>query len=508
MELNKHICVQLEENGRAFAQITLDDDYIVRDNKPDALRIIYTKGDVLLEDVKVGNQVVWVTGRLRFSALYQSDDENRRLESITGEIPFQEKLVMDDVEDGDEVSVTMQIEDLSSGIINSRKLAVRAVLNILAVSRGEEQVEIACVMTEEPGLEQKTQMLPIMCLVDHRKDVVRMQKELLLPNSKSNIGELVFYQVDFRNEEVVLKEDCVQVQMDAFVWVLYRSETTGEYECFETTVPLSGEMDCGFLMGDEIFWARMMPLEIEVEPRGDYDGENRMLGMEVALSVEVQIYREEECQMLQDAYALDRELVLEKERIPVQQLLVKNISKVRLMEQHQLEPNQERILQICGSSGDITIDHVEKRENGVLVEGVLNVHILYNTTEDTMPFAHTSAQLPFEQFVEIDGFTEEAVVWLDGKMEQLQVNLLDNTEYEVKAVIQIGVLAFLKEYICSVVDVEEKELDMETVQKQPGMIGCIRREDENLWDIAKKYHASAENIMEIGNKVLIVKQVR
>lgn len=508
MELNKHICTQLEENAKAFAQITLDDDYIVRDNKPDALRIIYTKGDVLLEDTKVGNQVVWVTGRLRFSALYQSDDENRRLESVVGEIPFQEKLIMDEVEEADEVSVNIQIEDLSSGIINSRKLAVRAVLNIMAVSRQEEQVEISCAMTEKPDWEQKIQTFPMMCLVDHRKDVVRMQKELLLPNSRSNIGELVFYQVDFRNEEVILKEDSLQVQMDAFVWVLYRSESTGEYECFEATVPLSGEMDCGLLLGDEIFWARMMPLELEVEPRGDYDGESRMLGLDVALSVEVQIYREEECQMLQDAYALDRELVLEKENVPVHQLLVKNISKIRLMEQHQLEPNQERILQICGSSGRITIDRVEKRENGIQVEGILNVHILYNTTEDAMPYAHTSAQLPFEQFVEIAGFSEDASVWLDGKMEQLQVNLLDNTEYEIKAVIQIGVLAYVKDYISSIVDVEEEPLDIETLQKQPGMIGCIRREDEDLWDIAKKYHASAENIMEIGNKVLIVKQVR
>ena len=508
MELNKHICTQMEETGRAFAQITLDDDYIVRDNKPDALRIIYTKGDVLLEDVKVGNQVVWVTGRLRFSTLYQTDDDNRRLESITGEIPFQEKLIMDDVDEDEDLSVNIQIEDLSSGIINSRKLGVRAVLNILAVAHEEEQEEIVCVMDRDSDWEQKVESVPIMCLVDNRKDVIRMQKELLLPNSRSNIGELIFYQVDFRNEEVILRDDCVHVEMDAFVWVLYRGEGTGEYECFEATVPLAGEMDCGMLLGDEIFWARMMPVEIEVEPRGDYDGENRMLGLDVALSVEVQIYREEECQMLQDAYALDRELILERENIPIQQLLVKNISKIRLMEQHHLEPNQERILQICGSSGTITIDRVEKRPNGIQVEGVLNVHILYNTTEDAMPYAHTSAHLPFEQFVEIEGFSEDAVVWLDGRMEQLQVNLLDNTEYEVKAVIQIGLLAFRKDFISSVVDIEEEELDMEALQKQPGMIGCVRREGEDIWDIAKKYHASSENIMEIGNKVLIVKQVR
>ena len=96
MELNKHICTQLVEKEKEFMQMTLDDDYIVRDNKPDVLRIIYAKGNTVLEDIKIGNQVVWLTGKLYFSVLYQSDDENHRLESVNGkdilELVFQNNL--------------------------------------------------------------------------------------------------------------------------------------------------------------------------------------------------------------------------------------------------------------------------------------------------------------------------------------------------------------------------------------------------------------------------------
>ena len=178
------------------------------------------------------------------------------------------------------------------------------------------------------------------------------------------------------------------------------------------------------------------------------------------------------------------------------------------MEQDRLEPNQERILQICGSSGSITIDHVQKRENGIMVEGVLSVHVLYNTTEDSVPYAHAESQLPIEQFIEIEGVTEDSIIWIDKKIEQLQVNLLDNVEYEIKAIIQIGVFAMAKDYISNITFVEEQPLDMEALQKQPGIIGCVRKEGEELWDIAKKYHATADNIIEIGDKVLVVKQVR
>ncbi len=507
MELNKHTCTQLVEKAKAFTQITLDDDYIVRDNKPDVLRVIYTKGDVFLEDTKVGNQVVWITGKLRFSTLYQSDDENHRLESVMGEIPFQEKLVMDEIEDGDDVAVDVNIEDLSVGILNSRKLVIRAVLNVSAKNLEEEDYEFCCAMETEKGLQQKTKAFPLLCLVENKKDIVRMQKEMLLPNSRTNIGEIIFYQVDFRNEEILLQEDRILVQMDAQVWVLYRSESTGEYECFETIVPVNGDVSCGRLTGEEVFWAKLSAIEIEIEPRGDYDGENRMLGMDLALCLEIQIYREEICEMLQDAYSLDKELILNREEVPFYQLLMKNMSKIRLLEQTQLEPNKERILQICGSSGTITIDRVQKKENGIQLEGVLNVHILYNTTEDNMPFAHADSQIAFEQFIEIEGLQDNTNVWLDEKIEQLQVNLLDNTEFEVKAVLQIGVLALNREHMPNVISCKEECLDMEALQKQPGMIGCVRGEGEDMWDIAKKYHATPENIIEIGNKVLVVKQV-
>jgi len=507
MELNRHICSQLIEKTKSFSQITLDDDYIVRDNKPDVVRVIYSKGNVVVEDVRAGNQGVWITGKLHFSTLYQSDDENHRLESVNGEVPFQEKVIMDGVEEDDDVVVDMDIEDLSVGIINSRKLAIRAVLNVMARNLEEEDEDITCAIFDV-GYEQKTADFPMLCLVGNTKEQLRLQKEMLLPNSRSNIGQLTFYQVDFRNQEVMLLDDGIQVKMDAHIWVLYRSESTGEYECYETVVPLNGEIESESLRGDEIFWAKLFPLEVEMEPRGDYDGENRMLGLDMVLSVEVQIYREENCQILQDAYSLDKELRIERNNIPINQLLMKNVSKIRLLEQEQLEPNQQRILQICGSSGNITIDRVHRRENGVHVEGVLNVHILYNTTDDMTPFAHTDSQIPFEQLIEIEGFTENSQYWLNESVEQLQVNLLDNSEYEVKALIQIAVLAMNQEDMSNIVSIDEEEIDEEMLQKQPGMIGYVRREGEDLWDIAKKYHASAENMVEVGNKVLIIKQVR
>ena len=508
MELKTHICRQLVEKGRAFAQITLDDDVIVKDHKPDVIRVIYTKGEILLEESKAGNKIVWITGKLHFSTLYQSDNEARRLDSLEGDLPFQEKLVMEGVGELDDVSVEAALEDLSVGIINSRKLVIRAVISLSAVSHKDQEYIVTSGISENEDCKEKIEEMETLCLFENKKDVIRMQKEILLPNARTNVGEIIFYQMDFRNQEVNMKEDSALISMDAQLWVIYRSESTGEYECFETVLPLSGTVELSEYAQNEIYWIKILPIEMQLEPREDYDGERRMLGMEVSFGVEMQLYREESHVLLMDAYALDKELILEKEPLENNVLLMKNLSKLRILEQEKIEPKQERILQICGSGGRLVLDRMQKQEKGVLVEGIMFVSVLYNTNEDATPFASHNSQHPFEQFVEITDFDQDAIIRPEATIEQLQVNLLDNSEYEVKATIQISILATSPRYFMNIVRVIEEPLDMEMLQKQPGIIGVLRGEGEEIWDIAKKYHATSENIIEIGDKVLVVKQIQ
>ncbi len=493
--------------SKAFAQITVDDDYIIRDNKPDVVRVIYTHGDIITEDSKLSNGNLWISGKLRFHSLYLSDDESKRLDSVTGEIPFQEKLVMEELEDGDKIRSEVTIEDLSVGILNSRKLMVRAVLNMSAQCLESED----CLCGYEPPLssnyEKKTMSLPKLQMLAEEHDVIRMQKEFMLPSSKANIGEILFYELNFLGEEISLREDKAEVSVDTALMVLYRGEN-GEYECYESTLPLSGSIELSSVNGDELFWAKTNPVDILIESRSDYDGESRMLGLEISLGVDIQVFREENCEVLLDLYSLEKELEVETEDCEITQLLMKNLSKVRVLEQVQLPANQERILQICGNSGNITIDRVEKRPNGVFVEGVFTVHVLYNTMDDTNIFGHNVSQSAFEQFIEIEGLQENDEVWLDTGLEQLQVNLLDSTEYEVKGSIQIAVMAIRHKEIEQVVAVEEHPLDLDSLQKQPGMIGLTRRPGEDLWDIAKRYHATCDSIIEVGDKVLVMKRVQ
>ena len=68
---------------QSTAQVTLEEDINVPDNKPDVGGIILHKAVIQIEEVKPTEDHVSVRGRLLFSVLYQTKDEGQMLSIST-----------------------------------------------------------------------------------------------------------------------------------------------------------------------------------------------------------------------------------------------------------------------------------------------------------------------------------------------------------------------------------------------------------------------------------------
>ena len=78
-------------------------------------------------------------------------------------------------------------------------------------------------------------------------------------------------------------------------------------------------------------------------------------------------------------------------------------------------------------------------------------------------------------------------------------------------------MAFHKEEMMIPDDVVEEPLDLDALQKQPGMIGYVVKKGDELWDIAKRYHTTRQDLIDTnqlsgeelspGQKLLIMKHI-
>ena len=157
-------------------------------------------------------------------------------------------------------------------------------------------------------------------------------------------------------------------------------------------------------------------------------------------------------------------------------------------------------LQIWNVSGELRIDRKEQKENGVLVEGVVDVSVLYLTGDQKIPLTTVKGSIPFEQLVEAEGLKENSNVWLYGTLEQIGGTMTGEKEIEIKAVAALDMIAFERIEEPIICDYESEEIDWKAWSREPGMVGYVVQPGETLWDIAKNFLTTVGSIMEINKK--------
>ena len=515
MDLRQQYIKRDRQIAKEYAQVTFDDDYIVKDNKPDILKVICAAGDVLTEEIKTINEAVWISGRVNFYIIYRSDTGSMP-ERIDGMIPFQEKIFVDNLTELNSVKVTGKIDDIMVSIINSRKVSVKGIISFEVTAEEMEEFPITGGMEEGEKYQEKVSEQELLELRQMKHDVMRIKTEIQLPKTKGNIANIICSYLDVRNLDKDLGQEKLTVRGEVYYCVIYQSEE-GEMEWVDGMTSVTGDMKNDNPDFD-LYWVKLNMTQQDIEAEMDYDREMRQLAIELVFDVELESWKTERVEKLDDVYSLSENIEPDYTMEEISELLIKNQAKCRMFETINLDQGQEKILQICGAKSHANIERTSLCDHGVMVEGVLELHIMYITADDVFPIAHRYEQLPFEQCVDVNDVTESTQIKLESDVEQIQINLLDNMTYEIKAVVNINLLAIEKKQIEVINSVKKIEEDKNQKDDIPGMVGYTTKPDETLWDVAKRYKTTIEKILEINDlktdnikgseKIIIAKNVR
>ena len=203
----------------------------------------------------------------------------------------------------------------------------------------------------------------------------------------------------------------------------------------------------------------VMHQSIEVKP--DSDGEERVMSVDTVLELDMKLYREEEHDLILDVYSPLKECIPQGKEMCLESLLVRNDSKCRVSDRIELKESQGKILQICHSQGRVKVEKTKIVENGIQADGIVFM--------------------------------------------------------KVKAVISLNVLVLQCENRMIISKVEERPLDMEKIQAMPGITVYVVKNGDSMWDIAKRFYTTVEEICELneleedrvvpGMPLLLVKKV-
>lgn len=500
----------------AVSQITLEDDMNIPENKPDVSTLNLEKGNVIIEEVKPGSGMVMVKGMLAFSLLYHTVEDGSSLVSLEGRIFFEEKINMQGVSASDSVEIEGDVEDLTIGIINSRKLSIQSLITLHAQVEEvyDEEAPIGIEGREE--VEYRRLPMTLAQIAISKNDIFRIREEVNLPANYPNIFQILWNNIFLGDVEFKVLEEKLTLQGDVHLFLLYEGEGEDHpIRSFETTLPFSGVLECHGCREGMLPDIRYRLGQQELTVRPDFDGEERTVAMELVLDIGIRIYEEEEMEILSDIYGVNKEVGTVIHKANLRRLLSKVTGKTKVTDHIRMESGSTGILQLLHSEGKVALDHQEVVENGILLQGSLFVKVMYITGDDETPYACARAVIPYQYTLEVPGISPQDLGKVRGDVEQLQVTMLDGEEMDVKAVLTFATTVFQSVSVDLIGEITVSALDTEKLGSLPGMVIYVVKDGDNLWNIGKKYYVPVDNLREInglesdelkpGQKLLIVK---
>lgn len=506
-------------NGKsscAFTQFTVDKDENVPDSKPDIGRIIFKQGDIHITEVRPLQDQAAVKGTLAFRVLYVKDQGDRELDSFEGTIPVEEILHMEGVTPESNVEVTGEIDDISVSVIHSRKLNVQAIVSMTACSDEIRDQETTEDVSGGDTLEYRRKQIPIAEICFHRKDVYRVHEEIALPSNLPNVKKILWDCVRLGAVEVKPQDGKLKINGEMNLFVLYEAEgDEGMIQWHETTVPFSGELECRDCKETYISDTRVNCVNREIRLVEDLDGEDRVISAELTLDLLLRLYEEKMIPILSDVYGVTKEVTPQLKKGTFRRLCMRNQGKCRAAGQLSKEQEGVRILQICHSEGAVKAEEIHAVENGVTVNGVLQVQILYITADDRIPYVNVSGSVPFHYVLEAEDIKPEYETDICVSLEQLTTAIASGDEIEVKAVIGVQGTIFEEFEEDIIEDLQISDLNPAKMKELPSMAGYFVTNADTLWQIGKRYYVPVNRIKELngltsdeikeGDKLIIVR---
>ena len=496
MELVQRQIQYKKEGKRIFDSFHLDEDINVPDAKEDIRRIISGNGKIKIENLRVTENYLRITGSLAYQILYIADSIENLPAVLEGRIPFEEMVYIDEKE-MDNWFVENTRTEFSVSLIHSRKVGIRAMTEL---EIGREKIgkeDTAVDIESRVPIYKKKKKVNLLEVRISQKDTFRIRQEITLSGTKESVGKILLNNIESRKLEIRPGRGELALQGELLVFCMYMSEE-GKTDWIEQPVSYEGKIPCDAVEEGMYYHVQHTLEDTLLEVRMDEDGEARILGIEGTLNLRVNIYEEEEMELLEDMYSLEQACCYETRDAVYEELLVQNHSKCKIAERLSLPELKDDVLQICHSDGAIQIEHMEIVENGICVEGILHISFLYLRADDEISFGSWQGMVPFSWILECQGITSDARYDISWHAEQIAVSLAGSEAVEIKAVLAFDTFIRKPVVMKVISSAEMKPMESEENAKRPGIVGYVVKEGDNLWSLAKQNFTTVEEIKRVN----------
>ncbi len=506
--------------AKESTQILVEGDIIVPDFKPDIESLLEVTANAYIDNKEIHNERINFKGDININILFLAKNDNNSIYNIETTYPINDFISIENIDKSMNIFTKCNVKNLDYKLINDRKVNFRIVLEIFYEVFGKESFEIVTEINEIPKEQLKKSNFNINKIICLKFDKFNIKDELAIPPGKPAIKEILSCNLNIVNKDIKVLNDKINILGNIKTDILYKSDEIGEIPIyFEQNIPFNGSIETEGTTDNMIADVFLNIQNKNIKVIENENNESKNIAIDIFVGCNIKITNEEEVEILEDAYILNKKIEITKNTENYSSFVCKNISQVQIKEMAKLTEDTPPILQVVKIYANPILDNFQILEDSLLAEGVLECNLLYITNDNNIPIYSYTSIVPFSQKIEANGTSPiDSDVSLNINLEYANVNMLSDKDFEIRGALNIEVAVFKQKNLPFIVDFAIEDMDEETLNNIGSMNIYVVQKGDTLWQLAKNFNTTINDIKELNNieeddfiypgqKLLILKKV-
>lgn len=475
-----------------IVKAVVDSDVIVPDVKPDVQRILQANAVASVNEKFVQKDMITVSGFVDYTVLYLSENEDK-INTIRTKCPFTHRIEIEGTDEDCMNYVICDISHVEFGVHNSRKINLKSVICFETDVVGNSTFNAVSSISSSVNIPHKNKNIKFLNMSVCNTSNFLINDEINLSATEKEI-EIIKIDHKICPKETKCMNDKVVIKGELNAEILYLED--GVITHLNGDIPFTEVFDVDGLTPQMHTMVKYNLTSSDFEVLSTDQGS--VLSYEGTVEAVIKGYEEKNYDLITDVYSPDYKLSISKADVDCVELKDSIVKSFSVNENVLVEDTYE-IEKIYNFSAKPFIDNVSCHDGFCIFNGYSQVKFLYSDVENTDRINGLNTKIPFSLKVESSYINGNTIANYTIRVLHSGFVLKSGKDIEVRMVIELESVFYdeLKHNVLSGISFDE---DAKINKKaQSGITIYYADEKEELWDIAKRYNTTVDEILTLNN---------
>ncbi len=507
IEIIKDVVKVEEILARDESQTLIEADVYLNTNKQEIESILWVEGRSEISNAKTYKDRLIINGKVKLNIVYKSLDEEEPINTLETVKEFKEELILEGITEEMEAQVKSNIEYIEYELDDNR-IDLRAVVNLSTKVGESKEIEIIEEIRGQENLQILEEDIRYKEVLGKESSYANVKETINISENQAAIEKVIRFNIEVNELQTLVTDERMIISAEANVSMIYLGDNQINY--IKESLPFNHFIEMPDIYKNSLGEVKLEVAEGIYEIVEDELGELRLLDLDISILVTGKVYDYRVKPLVVDVYSTKGQLNIEKEDINI----LENIDNISHEEDLNLDLGIDA-LEIIDIKEDFNI--LDKRLLGdeIIIDGLLTANVFY-MDRDSGHVRNFKDNFPYKSTIYVDGDYEGSSLDVEARLGQVKYEIkkdmlsIDNTiSYDIQ---------FNKyKSISGIKSIEETE-DLIDLQDRASITIYIVQKGDLLWDIAKRYKTTIEDILssnnldssyeiQVGDKIIIEKTV-